>query len=615
MSDKIVDWFKNNKLTCTVVGVGLGGILLFMLPYLILGENSYLLIWDNLDSEILFNKINAKRFFNFKGTVPELMDIDIMAVNSFSVFQLPFYAIFPTFWAYIINDIIVRITAYFGMYLALEILLRNKYRFINIMVSLLYACLPFFTIYGLTGAGMPLAFWALYKIYRKEKLIRAYIAVAFYTIASSLILIGYFVIALLIITCIVFACRKQTRKTQFHFYIATVVMIALYVLCNLKMIILIFSDYESHRVVWDLSYIKIDLINDIKTLVPLTLSKFLGSDHVYLGLHFNILIPLLCVTVFWIGTIARIKDKNPNSNYYWRLLGILLAINLLLSFLTVLTATTLILKIINFLIGPSFSIHRFYYLMPFISFTATATSLVLVSHWVRQFFQERVALITSSVIILLVCVSSFLVSHSVKYIAYGMEEATYFTNVSYILTGKQPTQVPTYKQFYDEKLFSMVDEYIARPKSEYKVASLGIFPAISSYNGFHTIDGHSQFYSYEHWKKFRKIIAPEIEKADSMSDWPGKKVLYPSGAATWFNWGNQCYLFSSESDKFLYPKRDAEQIENLDLNIEAFTAMGGEYIFSTVKVLNHIDLGLIEHGPFEHDKSFYRIYLYEVEKK
>jgi hypothetical protein len=70
----------------------------------------------------------------------------------------------------------------------------------------------------------------------------------------------------------------------------------------------------------------------------------------------------------------------------------------------------------------------------------------------------------------------------------------------------------TYSQFYSTNLFKNIENFISKDKKTYKVISIGMHPAIAIYNGFYTLDGYSTFYDLKYKYKFRKIIAPELEK-------------------------------------------------------------------------------------------------------
>ncbi|MDA6131502.1 DUF6044 family protein, partial [Escherichia coli] len=62
---------------------------------------------------------------------------------------------------------------------------------------------------------------------------------------------------------------------------------------------------------------------------------------------------------------------------------------------------------------------------------------------------------------------------------------------------------PTVRQFYAEEQFSAIKEYIGLPQEDYRVASIGLHPAIAQYNGFYTLDSYNNFYPLTYKYQFR----------------------------------------------------------------------------------------------------------------
>ncbi|MCK4695469.1 MAG: hypothetical protein KAT74_06890, partial [Candidatus Cloacimonetes bacterium] len=177
------------------------------------------------------------------------------------------------------------------------------------------------------------------------------------------------------------------------------------------------------------------------------------------------------------------------------------------------------------------------------------------------------------------------------------------------LTNKK-NEIITYKEFFSEKLFYEINDFIGRPQNEYRVVSLGIHPSIAQYNGFYTLDSYQNNYLLDYKDKFRKVIEKELGKSQA-----GKR---------WFDeWGNRCYLFSSELQPRLseispWPvffeniKEKENKIHNLEINSQALKELGGKYIFSTYEILNTRENDLELLNIFEREDSPWRIYLYKV---
>jgi len=159
---------------------------------------------------------------------------------------------------------------------------------------------------------------------------------------------------------------------------------------------------------------------------------------------------------------------------------------------------------------------------------------------------------------------------------------------------------PTYKQYVDKALFDSIETYIGRDVKDYKVVSLGIYPAIISMNGFYTLDGFFQNYPLEYKHEFREIIATELDKSQHLKEY-------------YDYWGNKCYIMSSEIIKeYKISKNAGKEINNLEIDTKKLKEMGGDYIFSALPINNYQELNLSLDGIFERDNSYWKIYLYKV---
>ncbi|MDR0461799.1 MAG: DUF6044 family protein [Christensenellaceae bacterium] len=615
---------KPSKQTLIVTAVGFATVLFYLLPTICLGQNAYIKVWDNLDSEIIFNKLIAKYFFKFKGTVPQMMNIDVRAIQTFSIGQVILYMIFPTFWAYILNDFITRLIAYFAMYLAMNLILKNKYWGISVVTGILFATFPFFSVYGLTVVGIPLVFWAFVKIFNAgtapqslrstlTNLVWPFVALLLFVLCSSLFLSGYFIIAVLIGFCIFFACKKRYRKSQWPFYVATGLMIFLYLLTNLKLILLMLSDYESHRILWNnVDIVKKGIPNlpdkDFKNFLQFAWYNFwFGHQHTA-SLHTILLIT--SITVFFIGLTARTRHgKNFNNYKYWCILGYILAFNVVIAF----TSALFFIKPASIIFATlrlnEFNFSRFYHVTAFTWYASGGVAFAVIYDYIksRKWSYAKITSRTCAICLITgVAIMSFYYANSVTPITHVWKE-NWFANLS----AKQSPRNPTYAQLYDTKLFSEIEEYIGKPKNTYRVASIGMYPAVPLYNGFYTVDGYVQSYSYDYWKDFRKIIAGELDKS-------------PNSLDPYFTWGNKCYLFTAKTGRsagvaYQYNKKSNKTITSLEYDMQAFAHLGGEYIFSAVKIKHDQDGyfpckvgGLQFMKSFTHAKSWWKIYVYKV---
>jgi Protein of unknown function (DUF6044) len=159
---------------------------------------------------------------------------------------------------------------------------------------------------------------------------------------------------------------------------------------------------------------------------------------------------------------------------------------------------------------------------------------------------------------------------------------------------------PSFREFYAEKQFQEIKEHIGLPVHKYRVASIGIHPAIAQYNGFYTLDTYNNFYPLSYKHKFRQIIAKELAKNKKLREY-------------FDEWGGRCYIFVDELGKhYMFNKNSKRKITHLHLNTNVFREMGGRYIFSALSIENAKQNQLTLEKVFHSKESAWTIYLYKV---
>jgi hypothetical protein len=138
------------------------------------------------------------------------------------------------------------------------------------------------------------------------------------------------------------------------------------------------------------------------------------------------------------------------------------------------------------------------------------------------------------------------------------------------------------------------------------VVSLGLTPGIALYNGFFVLDGFVNDYPLAYKRRFRRVIARELEKD-------------PQLARLFDGWGGHVDLFSSELGKVsgysrrVYTKHaERRAVDHLELDVPALRELGADYVISAVEIRNHAALGLGFERRFERDDSPWEIFLYSV---
>jgi hypothetical protein len=165
----------------------------------------------------------------------------------------------------------------------------------------------------------------------------------------------------------------------------------------------------------------------------------------------------------------------------------------------------------------------------------------------------------------------------------------------------QKKKLTTFASFYSTDLFAQIDHHINKPKNTYRVVSVGLNPSVALYNGFYTLDAYQNHYPLAYKRKFRKIIAGELDKSAHLKDY-------------FDHWGSRCYVFSADlENSCAYDcRKDAQTGVNLSIDTGALKDMGGAYIFSAVPILNAESLHIVQEQVFEDNVSSYKIHLYKL---
>jgi hypothetical protein len=568
---------RDRKLALLAYGLML---LVHLLPRVLLGERSYINIHDNLDSDFLYRVLIAApdRFMNYGATIPELLSglPRLVYPPPFKLSSLLFFAL-PTFWAYVVLDALVRTIAFWGMYRLIEDHLPIRPSVLTrLVVAASFATLPFYVIYDASVAGQPLVAWALLNLWRERERARSLLALVLFAFASVLPTSGAFVITAAGIAWLIGVAIS--RKPHLWALGGITFLCVAYAIIDFRFIQgIVAAPYESHRSLW---------------LQPGT-TKALGLDamlertetvFLYGRYHSASLHTLILAAVALTGVVAAAQSA-------WRWLAfsiITVLLALVLSFTESLgfyEGLRPIWDAVPFTRGAQL---RFHWLLPMLWFVALA---VVVAGW------ERVPSLKPIALILLAWNFSFVVQ--------GEIEAEPELLPSYELLwahykGEPPPHI-SFQEFVADHLFDEIAVYIDRPKDSYRVVSVGMYTAVSAFNGFHAADGYHDNYSVAYKARFRKLIAPELAR-DSK-----QRVDFDE-------WGSRAYLGVREIPKTKLKLRKTKTIKKckeLLFDPRAARDLDVEYIFSACK-LKTPGPALHFERSFDDAQSAWRVHLYRV---
>ncbi|TXC77017.1 hypothetical protein FS935_22910 [Metabacillus litoralis] len=537
-------------------------ICIYLLPLYLLGGDAHIRVHDNLDSNIAWYKVLSESGQLLGPTTATISQvINGLPRNAYGPeysLIVWLYSVFPTMIAYALSQSITRIFAFIGMYLLLKdhFLVQKKYVVINVGVALAFALTPFWPSGMLSTLGMPLALWAFLHIRNGKGKWTHYLVLTLLPLYSSFVLgFFFFLFAIGVFWLVDFIKGRR----NYHFLLSIVYMTFLFLVVEYRLVYsFLFDDEPNSRD----EYFHARL--SLWRVIRLTFKNFvLGHTHV-MTVHGLFILAVTLLSLY----IVIIKKLWKQEQVF----VFLLILNFLLSTWYAFWFYKGWLPLTErFHFMDTFNFARFHFLRPLIIYVGFALGLKIMWEYGQRSRYYSLFFIAAQ-IVLLFCFNDEII-HRNK---------------------------PSVNEFYSVELFEDIKDHIELPVEEYRVASIGIHPAIAQYNGFYTLDTYNNFYPLTYKYEFRKIIEKELAK--------NKKIR------TYFDeWGGRCYIFTDELGKhYMFKKNTKKTLKNLELNIEAFKDLGGHYLFSAVLIENAKENQLELERVFEADTSAWKIYLYKA---
>lgn len=554
-----LSYFKSEK---KLIIFSLLIICIYLVPLFIFGEKAHIRVHDNLDSNMAWYKVlsaSGQIHGPKNAIIPQV--INGLPRNAYGTeFSLIvwLYSIFPTMTAYAISQMITRIFAFIGMYLLLKdhFIRKKDFMVFNVGVALAFSLTPFWPSGMLSTLGMPLALWAFLHIRHRNGTWKHYLVLTLLPLYSSIVLGFFFFLFAMGIFWVVDLFRG---KRNVHFLLAIIYMTLLYLVVEYRLIYsFLFDDEPNSRD----EYFHARL--SLWRVIRLTFKNFvLGHTHV-MTVHGLFIIVVTLIALYLV--IVKKVWKQEGVFIFLLLLNFILSAWYAFWFYKGWLPLTRKLHFMD-----TFNFARFQFLRPLVIYVGFALGLKIIWDHSKRWRQYAIFFLIAQ-ILLLFCFN---------------DEIIY-------------RKKPSVSEFYSEDLFEEIESHIGLPQKDYRVASIGIHPAIAQYNGFYTLDTYNNFYPLTYKYEFRKIIEKELSKNKTIR--------------TYFDeWGGRCYIFTAELGKhYMFKKNSKKTLKNLELNTEAFKKMGGSYIFSAVPIENALDNQLVLDRTFESDLSAWKIYLYKA---
>ncbi|MGE6609720.1 DUF6044 family protein [Peribacillus sp. NPDC076916] len=538
-------------------------IVLYLSPLFILGENAHIRVHDNLDSNLAWYKVlseSGELFGAIDAKIPQIMNgLPRNAFGSEFSIIVWLHSLFPTMVAYAMSQALTRFIAFFGMYILLKkhLITGSRSGWIRVGTSLAFALTPFWPSGMLSTLGMPLALWAFLNIRGKDHSWKNYLVLTLLPLYSSIVLGFFFFLVAMGFLWLTDLIRK--KGWNITFLLSIVYMTVIFGMVEYRLVASFIFDSEPNS---RDEYFHARL--PLEWVIKLTFKNFvLGHTHV-MTVHALIILP---ITIFAFYIILTKKLWRQEKVYVF-----LFCLNFILSaWYAFWFYKGWVPLTERFHTLDTFNFARFHFLRPMVIYVGFALAIKII--WEHSDYAKKTLSIFIAVQIMVLMGFNEEITHNKK---------------------------PSFKEFYSESLFREIKDHIDLPQEEYRVASIGLHPAIAQFNGFYTLDSYNNFYPLTYKHQFRQIIENELAKNKNI------RIYFDE-------WGGRCYLFADELGKhYMFKKSSRKELENLDLNMDAFKGLGGKYIFSAIPINNAEENGLVLDRIFTKKGSVWKIYLYRV---
>ena len=439
----------------TLLLLGFGLIVLLYVPLFLLGEHSYIVVYDNLDSEFLFVQMMQQSGLLApwaEGDVPYIMGgVSTQYFHSPCSLVRVFFYLLPAYWAYVVNSLLVAGLGWLGVY----VLARDHWRssqsrpWLLLLLGMSFALLPTYPMFGASALGQPLMVWAFLNLQKGQRRWASWAAITFFPFYSHFALIGPFLLGALALYALIEKGWFK-RRVPLEYVGGMVWLTVLYLLANQAIITAFLSpEMVSHRSEWSLG------LPDVATFLKETWQTLMkGYTH---AASYQLLPILLLVA--W----AVVRQST-----HWKAL---------LGWTGILVLLALIWNAYPFL----------------------AKALEDQLHLLTSFQFRRVAFLLPMVVLTLLLLAYRDQSLNLWVLygligAFGLLSVAKNRELSYnwakvILPAAYTDHLPTYTSFFGAPLFDQIKTDLGDPTT-YRVVSLGFFPSIPQYNGFYTLDGY-----------------------------------------------------------------------------------------------------------------------------
>jgi hypothetical protein len=544
--------------------------LLYHAPTIFLGPGACFNAFDSLDSFVVWYRLATQSAYAwspsyaiiepFMGGVPKFT-----LVSTYNVYYW-LNLLLPTFYAFQVYNIFISAVALIGMWLLCRRHLGTSEP-AAAFLALSFAFTPFLPTWGLSIAGQPLLLFVVLNIRKGSPAAWNWAILLAFPFTSNFQSAGVFI---LFAFAVLIGRDMVEKRPVRRLLLAFAVLLAVYLATKIDLIqnLLGGEGFVSHRT--EMRRFPVSLEVCLKIFARYFL---LGNVDVALSLHTFVLLPFVCVV--YVVHVFR-KRILPTG-----LTGTLAIIVLICFYISILNWGPIVGLRNSSDVLRMFSLERFHIFLQLLWHIAAAQALMLVI----PAYQNRILIVVAAMQ-LAVC--------------FAYQPTYYERFVKKLVTIVPYHYIFTYEDYYAERMFDNVKAAIGKPANTYRVASIGIPPAVAQYNGLRTIDGYSSNYPLSYKHKFRGIIATELEKNGN-------------NRGFFDFWGSQCLIVYDQGLPYFethMTRGKAARERSIKLSHEALRSLHCDYILSAENISDPEKSGLRKLAIFS--SAIWHISLYEV---
>jgi hypothetical protein len=371
------------------------------------------------------------------------------------------------------------------------------------------------------------------------------------------------------------------------------------------------SNFVSHRTEFKIFFTE-DALSTLRKIHTFFLNGH--SSHVP-GLQFYYVLPLVLMGMLL--SLAKRRFSQKESMAIWLLVILSFVLNVWQTLLTDIYTLPVLILFSLFIIARSKQnkLYGLFFLLQIILAAIAGLNHYAGLHPIAEYFPifeklniTRIAFIQPFLwAILLVCALLIFIRKmhfSILFVTTFMIFQM-IISIHYSFYQTIPSQkYSSFQSYYAKDLFTQIKNEIPESIDTIRIVSYGLEPAVSLFNGFHTVDGYTVNYPLSYKHQFRKVIEKYLDTNNSVSN-EARKI--------YDNWGSKIYILETTVTLDYYSKQRVSK--NSTFNTNELCNLNTSYLISSYKFESPKNKDLIFIKYFAGKKDSWDIYLYRIDCK